>query len=83
VLFFDAIVLHELWHSVVAKTRGLPVRSITLFALGGVAQMEKDASDPKTEFWIGIASPIASVVIGSACCFFSKPALSQTCDDSA
>lgn len=66
-LFFAAIVLHELSHSVVAKARGLPVRSITLFALGGVAQMEKDASDPKTEFWVGIAGPVASVFIGSIC----------------
>jgi len=63
-LFFAAIIAHELSHAAVAKARGLPVRSITLFALGGVAQIEKDAADPKTEFWMGIAGPIASVIIG-------------------
>jgi Zn-dependent protease/predicted transcriptional regulator len=63
-LFFGAIVLHELAHAVVAKARGLPVRSITLFALGGLAQIEKEAADPKTEFWMGIAGPIMSVAIG-------------------
>ncbi len=65
VLFFAAIIAHELAHSVVAKSRGLPVKSITLFALGGVAQIEKDAPDAKTEFWIAIVGPITSVVIGA------------------
>lgn len=63
-LFFAAIIAHELAHSFVAKKRGLPVRSIILFALGGVSQIEKEAADPKTEFWMGIAGPIASAVIG-------------------
>ena len=67
VLFFVAIILHELSHSVVAKARGLPVRSITLFALGGVAEIDKDAGDAKTEFLIGIVGPFASTVIGLIC----------------
>ena len=66
-LFFAAIVVHELSHAAVAKARGLPVKSITLFALGGVAQIEKEASDAKTEFWMGIAGPITSAIIGFVC----------------
>src|SRR6267142_4309035 len=66
-LFFAAIVVHELSHAAVAKVRGLPVRSITLFALGGVAQIEREASDAKTEFWMGIAGPITSAVLGCIC----------------
>src|SRR5438128_11521036 len=66
-LFFATIVIHELSHAAIAKARGLPVRSITLFALGGVAQIEKEASDAPTEFWMGIAGPITSAIIGAVC----------------
>ena len=66
-LFFVSIVVHELGHALVASARGLPVRSITLFALGGVASIEKDAADARTEFWMGIAGPLTSVGIGAIC----------------
>jgi len=66
-LFFAAIILHELSHAAIARLRGLPVRSITLFAVGGIAQIGKEAADAKTEFWMGIAGPIMSALIGAVC----------------
>jgi len=66
-LFFVALFAHELSHAVVAKSRGIPIRGITLFALGGVAQIEKEAGDARTEFVMGIIGPITSAVIGVLC----------------
>ena len=66
-LFFGGIVLHEMGHALVAKARGISVPSITLFALGGVAQIEKESAEPKTEFWMGIAGPLVSVALGMIC----------------
>ena len=64
VLFFVTLLLHELAHSLVAKRCGMRVRAITLFALGGVSQIESEAPDAKVELWIAIAGPITSVVLG-------------------
>src|SRR2546427_2782555 len=73
-LFFATLLLHELAHSLVAKTRGLRVRAITLFALGGVSQIETEASDAKSEFWIAIAGPLTSILLGSAFLLLSRAA---------
>ena len=70
-LFFVSLVVHELSHAVVARSRGVPVRSITLFALGGVTRTDKDAGDARTEFWMGIVGPITSAAIGAACLGFA------------
>ncbi len=72
VLFFVALLLHELAHSLLAKAKGLRVRSITLFALGGVSQIEQESPDAKTEFWIAIVGPLSSLAIGIICLLLAR-----------
>jgi Zn-dependent protease/predicted transcriptional regulator len=67
ILFFLSLLLHELAHSLVATSNGLPVREITLFALGGVSQIEKNPTSAKVEFWMALVGPLTSAVIGVLC----------------
>lgn len=65
-LFFAALIAHELAHAALAHRHGVPVRSITLFALGGVAQADREPPSAGAEFSIAIAGPAASFLIGAA-----------------
>jgi Zn-dependent protease len=60
---FFSIVFHEFSHSIVARYYGLPIRGITLFIFGGVAEMEREPPDPKSEFLMAIAGPISSFLL--------------------
>jgi Zn-dependent protease len=62
-LFFS-IVFHELCHSLVARRFGLPMKGITLFVFGGVAEMSDEPSSAKAEFLMAIAGPLSSILLG-------------------
>ncbi len=61
-LFFS-IVFHEMCHSLVARKFGLPMKGITLFIFGGVAEMSDEPPSAKAEFTMAIAGPASSVVL--------------------
>jgi len=63
-LFFVSVLAHELSHSLVAQTAGIPVKSITLFVFGGVSQISKEPGSANTEFRMALAGPLSSLVLG-------------------
>ena len=60
---FFSIVFHEFSHSMVARHYGMPIKGITLFIFGGVAEMEEEPPGPKSEFLMAVAGPLASFLL--------------------
>ncbi len=63
--FFVCIVLHEFGHALVARRLGIPLRGITLFLFGGVAEMESEPSTARDEFLMAIAGPLVSAALAA------------------
>jgi len=63
-LFFASVLAHELAHSLVGRANGVPIKSITLFIFGGVAQMTKEVTKASAEFKMAAAGPACSLAIG-------------------
>jgi len=61
VVFAASLLAHELAHAIIARRHGIRVRSITLWMLGGVAELDGDPPDPGADFRIAIAGPAASL----------------------
>lgn len=69
-----SIVFHEFSHALITNYYGLPVKSITLFIFGGVAEMEQAPVNPKTELLMASSGPLASFIL--ALCFYGLLLLS-------
>ena len=60
---FLSIIVHEFCHSLVARKYGIPMKGITLFIFGGVAEMGDEPSSAKAEFMMAAAGPLSSILI--------------------
>lgn len=63
-ILFASVIAHELSHSLVAIRYGIPVKGITLFIFGGVAQISREATKPGIELLIALAGPLCSMMLG-------------------
>ena len=62
-LFFIAIVLHELGHAFRARREGMRIEGITLWLFGGVARFAGMFPSPGAELRVAVAGPAVSLLI--------------------
>ena len=62
---FLSIIVHEFSHSIVARKFGMPMKGITLFIFGGVAEMDDEPPSAKAEFAMAIVGPLTSIALAA------------------
>jgi Zn-dependent protease/CBS domain-containing protein len=62
---FGSVLFHELSHSLVARTLGMSVSSITLFIFGGVSNLKGEPKSARDEFLVAIVGPISSFLLAA------------------
>ena len=62
-ILFACALVHELAHSLVATRYGLDVTEVELSPIGGVVKLEAVPGQPRHEFWMALAGPLANMAL--------------------
>lgn len=63
--FFLSLFVHEMSHALVAKARGIEVRGITLWLLGGYAELGSEPATPGQQFGIAAVGPVSNLALAA------------------
>lgn len=65
-MLLASVVLHEVGHCLVARSFGLPVRSITITLLAGFTEITEPPQTPAREYAVAVSGPMVSVLLCGA-----------------
>ncbi len=71
-VLFVSVLLHEMAHAWIGHRYGVETAAVTLHLLGGVTEMRGAPRDPRADFGIAVAGPVASFALAAA---FGAPVL--------
>jgi Zn-dependent protease len=64
-VFLVTVLAHEFAHAVTARHYGIGVRGITLWALGGLTELDRESPSPRAEALVAVAGPATSIGLGA------------------
>ena len=63
---FASLAVHEIAHALAARACGVSVQRLTLFAFGGITDVERAPASPRSEAVAALVAPVSNAIVGGA-----------------